>query len=195
MNRKMFLLTTFFILFFFTESLSLPMRLISSDTCMGTVQLECMDTVRIGSDLPSYRLHFICRDECYSCDVYLGNAKDALQHFEQANVESPRDPDEIRFEDANFDGYIDILILSNRGNTTNVDFDFWLFDPTSQRFKFSDEYSTKVACNPAFDPEKREIVAGGAAGCVGMCFEFQTFRLQNDSLVLVKHFTQRMQTD
>lgn len=164
----------------------------TADSCKGKIEYERTDTVSINQNLPAYRFHFLCRRGCYSCDVYVGGNRDTIQHIEEKNVDSPHSDEEIEFADANFDGYVDLLILYNRGNTTNEDYEFWLFNPQSGRFEFSAEYTDKLGCNPSINKEDSSLTTSGTTGCIGMCFDFETYKLDDGRLVLTEHYSQEL---
>ena len=190
-NRICFKLLLF-IFFLYIDCFSFSHINASTDSCLGEIKFERIDTVIINPALPYYRLHFVSRSGCYSCDVYLGNQIDTIQHIVEDGVDSPWNDDEIQIVDANYDGFLDILILFNRGNTTNEDYEFWLFNPKSGRFEFNREYTDKLMCNPSIGSKTKEITTGGTTGCIGMCVDNKTYRVIRDELVLVSHYKQEL---
>jgi hypothetical protein len=162
------------------------------DSCSGPIVNERTDTLSINKALPPFRFHTVVRDRCYTIDIVSLDSKDTLQHISGETSDSFPPSDGVRFVDANFDGYLDIMIFYNRGNTTNEDFEFLLFDPKLQRFEFNQEFTDTFGCNPSIDEENHEIITGGQTGCMGMCFEFETYRLIDTKITLVKRESQEL---
>ena len=162
-----------------------------ADTCVGDMINERLDTLSVNKNLPKLILHTTIRDACCSIDVYEEGKPDVVQHI-QAEFDGDFPPDGVRFADANFDGYQDILLFYNAGNTTNEDYAFWLFNPKSRQFVYNDEFTQAVGCNPTINEHDQAIETGGETGCVGMCFEFDTYEVHEGRLLLVERLSQEL---
>jgi hypothetical protein len=162
------------------------------DSCSGPIANERTDTLSINKALPPFRFHTIIRSYCCTVDIVSLDGKDTLQHISEETSDLFPPSDGVRFVDANFDGYLDIMIFFNRGNTTNEDFEFWLFNPKLRRFELNQEFTDTFGCNASIDEENHEIITGGVLGCIGMCYEFETYRLMEGKITLVERESQKL---
>jgi len=162
-----------------------------ADTCLGDVVHERLDTVSVNKNLPRLILRTTIRDACCSIDVYEEGKPHPLQRI-LAEFDGEFPSDGVRFADANFDGYQDLLLFYNAGNTTNEDYAFWLFNPKSKRFVYNDEFTQAVGCNPTINEHDQSIETGGETGCVGMCFELDTYEVHEGRLLLVERLSQEL---
>ncbi|HUK31144.1 MAG TPA: hypothetical protein VLV89_08520 [Candidatus Acidoferrum sp.] len=104
-------------------------------------------------------------------EVYSDDSGRPSQHLigcDLSGMEAPpAGADWFRAEDFNFDGYLDIYLVTNWGATGNQYGCVWLFNPAARRFDYNKEFSDL----PRFwlDPESKTIFTfdkGGAAGAV-----------------------------
>ena len=69
----------------------------------------------------------------------------------------------LHVTDVNFDGYRDIIILTNfAGTHSNTWYDCWLWDAKSSSFIFSESFAG--ICNPSIDREEQRIFSTGGSG-------------------------------
>jgi len=122
-------------------------------------------------------------------EVYRGDAKQPLQHLTDCNWSDmeppPRDSDWVRAEDMNFDGYNDIYVMTNWGATGNQYGCVWLYNPATQRFDFSKEFSEL----PRFwrDPTAKTIFTFDKGGAAGLVHDANRYKVENNKPVLVWH--------
>lgn len=67
-----------------------------------------------------------------------------------------------RFEDVNFDGYMDFMLCRSTGSYNHY-FDYWTWDAEAGRF-FSNLAFDKLEAYPIFDAETRQITCGAKDG-------------------------------
>jgi hypothetical protein len=103
-------------------------------------------------------------------------------------------PEEVvEFKDINFDGYTDLMYVSNVGNQgVNQVYSIWLFNKDLQRFELNEEFSETVGCNPVIDSESQSITSGGLNGCFGNCYSTEVYEVQNNHLILVDELAQEL---
>lgn len=99
----------------------------------------------INSKLPSFTFHFIGQEDntLGNIEITQGNNPNIIQTIDDVSNLVPIDPNSIAPEsyrsilvpvDANFDGYKDVPILIECGATGNCSYDFYLYDPTTNKF-------------------------------------------------------------
>jgi len=83
-------------------------------------------------------------------------------------------------DDINFDGYKDLLLLTQvEGYFLS---DYYVYDSFAKKFKTS-----KVLQNlylPVFDKDKKQITLGGKVGCAEGCYNFKTLTFINGKYIL-----------
>ncbi len=155
-----------------------------SDSCTGEIGTDTTYIVTVNPGLPRYHVHFLVREDCANVTVLVEGRKDTLQQF-IAHWESYILNDGIGFVDANFDGYLDLQVFYDRGNSGNESFNFYLFDKKTGRFTYDENFSGLFGQGASFDPDKKEIRTGGLRGCAGDCYAFETYRQVNGKMILV----------
>ena len=164
-----------------------------SGPCEGEIKIDTTYFVQINKELPIYKLHLILYDDnCYNIYIFKDNKTDTLQVINYGFLGSFHLDDDFEIIDANFDGYSDLQIFEMSGNTTNKMYVFWLFDPQTGLFEFSDKYSNSIGTNSYIDSRNKEIRTGGFTGCAGGCFHFDTYRIINGKRVLIKREYQEL---
>jgi len=161
-----------------------------ADSCDGDIVHERIDTVSINQQLPKRILHTIIRDECYTVDVFEQGKPDTIQRI-QEEIGSNFPSDGIQFEDANSDGFKDLLLIYNFAGF-GEQFEFWLFNPQSGRFEYNDEFTQTVGDNPSINDKDQSIETGGNGGCIGMCFSYETYEVHEGKLLLVERISQEL---
>jgi len=159
-----------------------------ADSCNGDIVDERIDTVSINQRLPKRIFHTVIRDECYTVDIFEQGKPDTIQRI-QGEIGSNFPSDGIRFEDANFDGFRDLLLIYNFAGF-GEQFEFWLFNPRSGRFEYNDEFTQALDNDPSFDYKEQSIETGGNGGCMGMCFDYETYEVHEGKLLLVQRISQ-----
>jgi len=119
---------------------------------------------RISPDLPLFKFHFTGK-----ADNTLGELEiteepsttivqtiDQFTDWGMASSESELVENLLTPVDANFDGYQDLQIMSNCGATGNCSYDFFLYDPATNKFVHN-EFLSNNLCSPEFDAEKKQI--------------------------------------
>ena len=92
---------------------------------------------------------------------------------------------ELSRPDFNFDGYPDLMMrVAIDPNTEDSSYCIWLYDPTTQRFVFSDELSHLT--NPEPDPDHKTVVARKKILCSGQCHVHDVYEWLNGRLELVR---------
>jgi len=162
-----------------------------ADSCSGGVKRERFDTAYVNRQLPRFILHTMVREQCCTIDVFEAGRTDTIQRI-VGEVEGYFPSDGLEIVDANFDGYKDIVVFYNAGNTTNEDYAFWLFNPRTRRFEYNQEFTEAVGCNPVVNEEDQTIYTGGMTGCLGMCYVSETYEVHEDRLALVERISQEL---
>lgn len=82
--------------------------------------------------------------------------------------------------DINFDGYLDLMLITRRG-VANAYADYWLYDPKTDTF-------TKLGNYPVFavDPEKRRLTTYERGGSGGAIFETREYAFLAGELTLIR---------
>lgn len=160
------------------------------DSCNGAIVEKRIDKVSINKHLSKREIHTSIRDGCCTIDIFEQGKPDTLQRISE-EFDGNFPPDGIQFADANFDGFRDLLLFYNSGGS-NDQFAFWLFNPRSGRFEYNDEFTNSVGVNPSINENNHSIETGGNGGCVGMCFEYDTYTVHENKLLLVERISQEL---
>jgi hypothetical protein len=127
--------------------------------------------------------------------VFRGESKEPLQSLgdcEWLGMEAPyRGSDWFRAEDMNFDGYLDIFVLTSWGATGNESGCVWLYNPRTGRFQFSKEFSELGGYT--LDPATKTIITRGHAGADAI--EAAKYVVGNDRPVLTVTVNQDWDSD
>ena len=151
-------------------------------------------TFMIHSSLPPFRFHLIRRtnqDWQVICAIEISRGSDSRPWQILTNeTQEPRlgDTKPLTLEDANFDGYQDLMTINWAGATGNTGYLFWLFNTNRQRFEFNVQLSE--LCSPVFDAEDRKIRTHGRGGAAGMIFYDATYVWERGTLKMIEQIDQ-----
>ena len=155
-------------------------------------------TFKIASDLPEFKFKVIPdlqepdqygnpRTIIKDVRVFRGSSNQPLQSLEDcewSGMEAPpRGSTWFRGVDLNFDGYKDIYILTVWGATGNEFGCVWLYDPATERFDYSKEFSELSTFT--LDPATKTIITHGNGGMAGTIFTVGKYIVDNNRPVLV----------
>jgi hypothetical protein len=141
MKNRIYFIIILFILLFYVDCFSFYHDSAFSDTCSGEIEFEHIDTLKVNPALLYYRIHYVVRQGCYTCDVHIGNHIDTLQYIIKIGLDSPSRNVKNIFVDNNFDGFLDLVIIFNRTSNTKLDGECWLFNQESGRFEFNQKHT------------------------------------------------------
>jgi hypothetical protein len=138
--------------------------------------------IRVNDAGPTFMLHFVGRPNNTLGDIEVQQAGKVIQTITGHEVDLgalyPAGLDvEVRAIDANFDGYQDLELLNDCGATGNCDYDFYLYDPTENKFVFNKFLSGLTS--PSFDAVKKRVVTmwnTSAADWGSSTYEFRNGR-------------------
>ncbi|MDR3001715.1 MAG: hypothetical protein LBU89_10675 [Fibromonadaceae bacterium] len=97
----------------------------------------------------------------------------------------------ILLDDFNFDGYIDVAVLSNRG-VSNEAYNYFIYNPQTQSYHRSEVLSGLM--NASFDKETKTVKAHNSSGA-GMYYEGETYKWNGDKLTLIQSVKQAPNED
>ncbi len=86
-------------------------------------------------------------------------------------------------QDINFDGYQDIKLQTMWGVTGNRIFDFYIYNPTTQKFVFSPAISKLSNPVPIADKEELEVHWNG--GMAGEIYSTDRYKTKGEAVTLV----------
>lgn len=113
--------------------------------------------------------------------TYTAGENNRLKLIEVIETDVLVNTDNIDFKDMNFDAFDDLLIKYNEGASGNENYACWLFDPLTNKLKFS-EIITEL-CSPEADYNKRTITSYcKSGGCNG---ETKIFKFFNGNFLLI----------
>jgi hypothetical protein len=146
---------------------------------------------RIHPDLPLFTFHFLGNADnmLEGLEITEEPSSTLVQRVEQStdwgmvSSESALTQNLLTLVDANFDGYMDLQILSNCGATGNCSYDFFLYDPVTHQFVHNEFLSLNL-CSPDFDAKKKQITThsnGSAAD-----WQTDTFQYDDGEYTLVR---------
>ncbi len=178
--------------------------------CVGAVTCDSTFVVTVHRSLPPFHCRLIEREDTtrkytswsYEIQVFQEGSANHTQvicgksrsPFDMMSLEEYPG---IEFLDVNFDGYLDIKMFNNRAmNGVNAGYAIYLFRPQNRSFAYSEIYSG-VFGGTSFnlDPAKKEIRSAGELGCMGRCWSEDTYKVQGDTLILIKSIHQDQDDD
>ncbi len=141
---------------------------------------------RISHDLPLFTFHFVGKPDnsLGQLEIIEEPSTTIVQTIEQFTdwgmVSSVSELEEnlLTPVDANFDGYQDLQILSNCGGTGNCSYDFFLYDPVTNKFVHNEFLSNNLR-SPEFDAKKKQITThsnGSAADWENDTYQYEDGR-------------------
>jgi hypothetical protein len=99
-----------------------------------------------------------------------------------------------KFIDVNFDGYLDIRMVSFQDNFGNFSYDYLLFNPEQSKYLFNEEF-TDVCNNAEIDASKKQIrVTSTTEKDCPCCWQQNTYRVQNNHPQLYQTITSELVT-
>ena len=122
----------------------------------------------------------------YHINVYNSNGK-KTQTFSNINYEAEMEGD-FRLKDINFDSYDDLLIKVNDDPFNNC-FEFWVFDPDSEKYTYDSLFSDIISCNPSFVKELKTINTSISDGYT-WSFWNKTYYYDDGNLLLIEEESQ-----
>jgi len=156
-------------------------------------------TFKIGPDMPDFTFKIFAdgaeedkygrpRARVRDIQVFRGAATKALQHLDGCSFGESEPPpamvDWFRAEDLNFDGYQDIFLGTQWGATGNRYGCIWLYDTTTGRFKYSEEFS-HLLCRYWLDPEDKTVFTFDRGGAAGAVHQARRYKANRDHLILI----------
>jgi hypothetical protein len=145
-------------------------------------------TFVINPNLPAFTFRFAgnADNSLGNIDVTEGTSAAVIQTIENStdpgDIAPATSQDVLVPVDANFDGYKDLRILNECGATGNCSYDFYLYDPATNRFvenSFLSNLST-----PTFDEAKKQVTTDQNSSAAD--WESDTYQYENGKYVLVK---------
>jgi len=122
-------------------------------------------------------------------EVYRGDSARPLQHLtgcEWSEMEPPpTGSDWFRTEDVNFDGYNDIYVMTTWGATGNQYGCVWLYNPATERFEYSKEFSELP--RHWLDAASKTILTFDKGGAAGLVFDANKYKIDQNKPLLVWH--------
>jgi len=79
----------------------------------------------------------------------------------------------LELVDINFDGFLDLQIVSNLDGAANCSYHFWTFDSASGRFLFNTEFSETLGGEMVVSPSNKQISLGYRVGMGGGSYTYQ----------------------
>jgi hypothetical protein len=155
-------------------------------------------TFEIGPNLPQFTFKVIpekrrtdkygsAQSTVHEIVVFRGKSKQPLQHLSSCDLNEMEVPFKgsswLRTGDINFDGYQDINLVTTQGVTGNEGGCFWLFNPTTRRFDYSDAFSKLYG--PRIDPTTKTLFCFATGGMAGMVHSASKYKVQNNRPVLI----------
>ena len=95
----------------------------------------------------------------------------------------------LEFEDYNFDGYMDLKILSDDESPHNSNYDYLFFDSQSFQFVPNDTLAGILRGMIKFDKANKRITSGGVC-CFGREYSWGTYTFVNGHYILIERDSQ-----
>jgi hypothetical protein len=162
-----------------------------SDTCKSAIVADSTYEVAISSLLPTYRIEFQRREDCYRLYVFRDKEFAPVQAiqptastgwlFATKDIETSLPLFDII--DANFDGFND-LMLTVDADGQGESYEFYLFDSASGAFVYSDEFTRLVGYHTAVDTVNQCIETSG--GTSNSNYYLETYEVWAGKPVLVE---------
>jgi hypothetical protein len=162
-------------------------------------------TFKIGPNLPDFIFKVIPdhvgpdeRGNTYAIvrdiEVFHGDSKQSSQHLTGCNWSDMEPPSEgadwLSVEDINFDGYKDIYVMTWWGATGNQGGCWWLYNPATEHFEFSKEFSELSVRR--INPDEKTILTFSVGGQAGIVHDAERYRVENNKPVLIWHENQNL---
>jgi uncharacterized protein len=141
----------------------------------------------IDPKLPPFHFKLLLRKDLnsvYKIEVYKAGQASPFQILDARMDESPyQNAEYFQAEDINFDGYNDVKLLIMWGATGNLIYDYYIFDPTTEKFAFSKPVSDLL--NPVPNPTSKELEVYWNGGMAGNVYTRQRFKYEGQKPVLI----------
>jgi hypothetical protein len=119
--------------------------------------------------------------------VFKGNLDQPLQHLTDCELGEmeppPRNSDWFHTDDINFDGYQDIYLMTNWGATGNQYGCVWLYNPRTEKFDYSKEFSH--LSNYWLDPATKTIRTFDKGGMAGLVYMANQYKVEVNQPILI----------
>lgn len=120
-------------------------------------------------------------------EVFRGDSHQVSQRLRGCDFSHMQAPSEaldwFQAEDFNFDGYLDIYLITSWGATGNHDGCIWLYNPSTRQFEYNEDFS-KIS--PAqVDPATKTLLEFEHGGMAGMVFEAEKYKVEDNRPILV----------
>lgn len=155
-------------------------------------QLPQETTVVVSPKLPAYRLHFIWSKEpglnlVEKIQVFRASSQEPLQVLDECEMDDPpAKPDNLESwlstDDLNFDGYPDIEMVQFWGATGNAGNCIWLFDPKTEKFVFSRQFSDAIG---RYEVDKAAATITTYSNMSAFIHKKQKYAVRGGKLVLI----------
>lgn len=125
-------------------------------------------------------------------EVFKGDSDQPLQRLTGCDFDEMEPPsrlyDWFHTDDVNFDGYQDIYLMTYWGATGNYGGCIWLYNSTTGRFDYSNEFSQ--LSQYWLDPASKTIRTFSKGGMAGMVYTASQYKVENNKPVLIWSETQ-----
>lgn len=120
-------------------------------------------------------------------EVFRGDSHRVSQRLKGCDFNHMQAPNEamdwFQAEDFNFDGYLDIYLITSWGATGNQDGCIWLYNPSTGQFDYNEDFS-KLSPAQA-DPATKTLLKFEHGGMAGMVFEAEKYKVADNKPILV----------
>jgi ribosomal protein L27 len=90
---------------------------------------------------------------------------------------------DVEFDDFNFDGFLDFVLISDIDGAGNTSRHFWIYDDVQKRFVFNEKLSDQLVGEMVYNFSAKTIETGCS---VGMGGDSNIFKFINGELTLVE---------
>ena len=160
------------------------------DSCTGPIVRDTSYTIAVNASSPPLRFHLEQGERCYRLTMFKTGQQKPMQIIEHETESDEPLPTVdrdfydrvINFIDVNFDHSKDLMILDNI--SIHNSYIYYLFDPASGIFKFSEEFSNFIGNEPVIDTVGECISTTGGTSDKDWCSD--TYEVDNGKLVLAE---------
>jgi hypothetical protein len=155
----------------------------------GTIESEYrplpFDTtvhVDVGNHIPEFALHLRVAldstkyEEILVYDIRIGRAGDSTTMHIIRDTSRTEMATGLELVDINFDGFLDLQIVSNLDAVGNRSYHFWTFDSASASFRFNSEFSEALGGGMVVTPANRQISLGYRVGMGGSAYTYEVIK-------------------
>lgn len=120
-------------------------------------------------------------------ETYREGSKEAPQHLTGCDFDGMEPPGRgarfFRMVDINFDGYNDIFLETMHGATGNLSGCVWLYNPATERFEYSESFSS--LSHFWLDPDRKVIFTFERGGMLGFVHSAGKYAIENNRPALL----------